>query len=496
MYHCVIFDLDGTLSDPFEGISHCVCHALSELNIDKPSEKILRDFIGPPLQDSFRNWFGLDDEGLGKAVDAYRDLYEKEGIWENTLYPGIAQMLADLKEAGVVLAVASSKPEVYVRQLLEKFEIEGYFTVVAGSSMDKGKDNTKVEVLSRAVEELRGHLGRKADNIQMLMVGDRKFDIEAAHELSLKACAVSFGYGEEAELTACDPEYIVDDPEELVCLVTGVKPYQTMPPKPAFLKTFDVLLPLLLFWAIELGIYNLCYAIVLYSGKVPAESLERVKVYLNVVAAVATWPYLARCYRHDSKAPVSDLAAERLRGKLFKEWPLILGYSLAFSLGLNIVLTVLGMTRRSVSFQSVATSQYSVSLSVGLVIYGILIPFTEELLFRGIVQRRIARYFPEPMVIPLSALIFGCYHGNPVQILYAFLMGLALALVYQYYDHIAAPVIMHCGANLLIYFITKKVGFGISPKAAVPGAILVCLAIAVSYVYVKRLISKRKRRGF
>ena len=493
MYQYVIFDLDGTLTDPLEGITNSVSYSLCEMNIEIPDRKVFQDFIGPPLKDSYEKWFHLIGEENDRAIELYRVYYQDKGILENRLYDGMGELLKDLHDRGIFLAIASSKPEHFVHRVLQSFDIEQYFSVIAGAR-DDGEGGTKIAVLTDALNRIRQKEGRRALNSRILMVGDRKFDIQAARELGTDVCAVSYGYGQMSELVGCDPDYIADDLDDLRFRITDEKPFFRSRER-AISKTIKVLMPLLIFWIIELGIYNLCYVAVLHFMNPPEDMQERIRVYLNVVAAIATWPYLARQYSLGKTDP-APVVTERKKKILLREAPLLVAYSMALSLGLNIIFVIWGLTGASESYQRVAAGQYSVALPVGLVIYGILTPFTEELLFRGIIQERIARYFPTFLVIPLSALIFGCYHGNPVQIIYAFLMGLALAVAYQVYGHLAASVIMHCAANLLVYFLSKQVGFTAGGPALAFGLILVAIACFISGYYIRRLIADRKRKGY
>lgn len=136
MFKYILFDLDGTLTDPKLGITSSVQYALRALGIEEPSLDKLEPFIGPPLTDSFREFYGLEGERLAMAIDKYRERFATQGIFENEIYPGIPQMLADLKAKDKLLAIASSKPTLFVEQILEHFEIGKYFDHVVGSNMD------------------------------------------------------------------------------------------------------------------------------------------------------------------------------------------------------------------------------------------------------------------------------------------------------------------------------------------------------------------------
>ncbi len=210
MYQYILFDLDGTLTDPKIGITSCVQYALHKLGIEEPDLDELEPFIGPPLTDSFREFYGFDDETVQQAVIYYRERFSTVGLFENDIYPGIAQMLERLKQAGRRLAVASSKPTVFVKQILEHFEILSYFDVVVGSELD-GTRAKKEEVVEEALRQLlcdgNGH--------DIVMVGDRKFDVEGAKAYGIDSIGVAYGYAACGELEEAGADVIVDTVEEL-----------------------------------------------------------------------------------------------------------------------------------------------------------------------------------------------------------------------------------------------------------------------------------------
>ncbi len=234
-YKYLLFDLDGTLTDPKEGITASVQYALRSFGIDEPDPDKLTPFIGPPLMSSFMDFYGFDKEQAKEAVEKYREWFRPKGIYQNAIYPGIREMLEGLKKGGKVLAVASSKPQIFVEQVLRHFGIYSYFTVIVGSGLDGGRD-TKEEVVGEALRQLEvwtgleGHMpllregkekaaeegrqgsGSKADTV---MIGDRKFDIAGGKEHGLVTVGVAFGYAEEGELEEAGADYVVHTVEEL-----------------------------------------------------------------------------------------------------------------------------------------------------------------------------------------------------------------------------------------------------------------------------------------
>ena len=220
MFKYILFDLDGTLTDPKLGITSSVQYALRALGIEEPSLDRLEPFIGPPLADSFREFYGLEGERLATAIDKYRERFATQGIFENEIYPGIPQMLADLKAKGKKLAIASSKPTLFVEQILEHFEIRKYFDHVVGSNMD-GTRGTKEEVVEETLRQmLTVEMTPAQKRDAVAMVGDRKFDIEGARAHGITSVGVLFGYAPEGELEEAGADYIVNSVRSLQVLLT------------------------------------------------------------------------------------------------------------------------------------------------------------------------------------------------------------------------------------------------------------------------------------
>lgn len=211
MFQYVLFDLDGTLTDPKTGITSCVQYALADAGIEEPDLDKLEPFIGPPLTDSFREFYGFDDEQIKRAIDKYHERFDEKGIFENEIIEGIPELLKALKDAGCRVSIASSKPRPLVIRILEHFEIAQYFDTVVGSELD-GRFATKEAVVEEALKQLVPSVYEKED---VAMVGDRKFDIQGARAHGLTGIGVSFGYAGEHELEDAGADYIVDTVEEL-----------------------------------------------------------------------------------------------------------------------------------------------------------------------------------------------------------------------------------------------------------------------------------------
>ena len=204
MKHYLFFDLDGTVTDSKTGIIRSVQHALGHFNVSRADDDLLY-FIGPPLRDSFGKIFEGDTAMAELAVQKYREYYTVTGIFENALYEGIADLLADLRGAGRVVTLATSKPEPFAVRILEHFGIASLFDHVAGAELT-GPRNSKSSVLRHAC----GLCG-VADMQQCLMVGDRKYDVLGAHAVGMPCAGVLYGYGSRSELEEAGAECLCDD---------------------------------------------------------------------------------------------------------------------------------------------------------------------------------------------------------------------------------------------------------------------------------------------
>lgn len=205
----VLFDLDGTLTDPMEGITKSVQLALRRQGIEVTDRRTLCPFIGPPLFESFQKYAGMDDGQAARAVEDYRSYFSETGIFENQVYPGVPALLRELHEAGTFTAVATLKPAVFARRIAEHFGFLPFLDRVAGSELS-GRHTTKGEIIRQALEGLPDAVRQGA-----VMVGDRENDIAGAKENGLRGIGVLFGYGSREELTAAGAVGLAEDVEAL-----------------------------------------------------------------------------------------------------------------------------------------------------------------------------------------------------------------------------------------------------------------------------------------
>ncbi|MBD5461341.1 MAG: HAD hydrolase-like protein, partial [Lachnospiraceae bacterium] len=265
MFDYLLFDLDGTLTDSKEGITKSVQYALRCFDIDEPDLDKLEPFIGPPLKNSFMEFYGFDEAKAQEAVGKYREYFNEKGIFQNAVYPGVPQMLKSLKEKGKKLAVSSSKPQVYVEQILEHFHIRSYFDVVVGSELN-GARSEKSEVVEEALRQLLG--GKKPGHEAAAIIGDRKFDVEGGQAHDITTIAVSYGFGSMEELKEAKAEYIVRSVGELKnLLLRGTEDAKYEPP---FHKISKLVFPMLMAYLVwQIGGYMGAFLTVFLAQSIP-----------------------------------------------------------------------------------------------------------------------------------------------------------------------------------------------------------------------------------
>lgn len=208
-YKYILFDLDGTLTDPFMGITRSVQYALKYYGITVDDLQQLTPFIGPPLQDSFQDFYHFSQAQANEACNKYHERFVDKGWCENVVYEGIDSFLREQKESGKQLFVATSKPEPLARKILDHFNLSQYFSFIGGDTMERTR-SAKAEVI-RYVLSAAGITSLQ----EAVMIGDRKHDIIGAKSVGMDSVGVLYGYGDKQELTEAGADYIVEDVEGL-----------------------------------------------------------------------------------------------------------------------------------------------------------------------------------------------------------------------------------------------------------------------------------------
>lgn len=208
MYDLILFDLDGTLTNPEEGITKSVKYALEKYGIYENDIDNLRRFIGPPLVDGFMEFYGMSKEDALGALARYRERFSDIGIFENELLDGAKNLLKNLKKEGKRLALATSKPHIYARKILEYFDILNYFDILVGAELD-GTRNDKADVIKEVLKQA-------GEYKNPVMVGDRKHDVIGAKKNNIGCIGVTFGFAKEGELEENGATLIAEDMDNLL----------------------------------------------------------------------------------------------------------------------------------------------------------------------------------------------------------------------------------------------------------------------------------------
>ena len=498
MYKAILFDLDGTLTESGEGITKCVQYALEKLGKKEEHPENLQCFIGPPLKEQFMKYAGLSEEEGEKAVVYYRERYTTTGIFENRLYPKIPELLELLKINNKILAVASSKPEVYVKQILEHFQIADYFTAIVGSELD-GRRTEKAEVIEEALRRM--HLEEERDKV--LMVGDRSHDVQGAISCGLQCIGVAYGYGSREELEKAGAVYIADSVEDLGILASpndeetteNVESVRNIIPDREKVKKSEIpetrklekeekempepekkkkkfrystagqiwrlIYPFLIHYGatllatIALYLVYLIQAGGLQETASAGQRLINSTLYVTLIGDLTAAMILYLFYRKDQMHRKEGFSGT---GKAFVWAPPVIWFSviiLAIATGqfLNDLINGLHLNDLFTGYSEVSEQAFS-GQPVGLMILvvGIIGPICEELMFRGIVFHRLKDWVKPQAAIVISALLFGIYHGNVVQFFYATCMGVMLAIIYDKTGTLWISIVAHIAANLWSLF--------------------------------------------
>ncbi|MDC1288392.1 HAD hydrolase-like protein [Gammaproteobacteria bacterium] len=203
----LLFDLDGTLTDPKQGIVACIRHALARLNIEVAADIRLESYIGPPLRDSFRSLCG-DDGDVEAAVGFYRERFATTGLFENRVYDGIPQCLERLRARAESIHLATSKPTIYAERIIQHFGLGDFFDALYGSELD-GRLGDKTELIEHILKR------ENLNAANTIMIGDRSFDMVGARNNNVTAVGVLWGYGSEAELDLAGADRICSHPAAL-----------------------------------------------------------------------------------------------------------------------------------------------------------------------------------------------------------------------------------------------------------------------------------------
>jgi phosphoglycolate phosphatase-like HAD superfamily hydrolase/membrane protease YdiL (CAAX protease family) len=469
MWNTVLFDLDGTLTDSGEGITKSVQYALEkEFGMQVPLSE-LRCFVGPPLKEQFMSFAGVSEEEAVRAVERYRERYRPKGIYENYLYDGIKSVLRQLHEEHFTLALTSSKPTMFCRQILRMFNIDEYFTAVVGSDMD-GRRTDKYELIEETIREL----GMQDLRDEIVMVGDRKYDCVGAASAGIDCIGVTYGFGSRTELEAEWPACIVDSPIELRNVLIGqarsgmngtgggffggkkstesigygLKPSIMPEDGGIFRCIFTCVIPVAFAYIVSGVLYmGIIWGMQIFLPRIEFDNMLLV-LMTGIVDAILI-PFLYIMYRRDEIRRSSYGRTERILNINAFGAAAVLIVAL-FSIGFADTIQVpLGALIHDEAGAEINASLFkNVNLAAQFISLCAIGPACEELIFRGLVYRRIRDFLGVWWAVLLSAVFFGVYHQNLTQGVFAFFFGIVLAAVYEHYGTIWAAIAAHAANNL------------------------------------------------
>ncbi len=486
MSDVILFDLDGTLTDSGTGIIKCVQYALNYMGKPEGDADKLRCFVGPPLHKEFMEYAGFTSKEADKAVEQYRERYSTIGIYENRVYDEIPELLTSLKKQGKTLAVASSKPGVFVEEVLKHFDLKKYFDIVVGSELD-GRRVEKEEV----IEEVLKRLGISKNRERVLMVGDRSYDVEGARKCGLLCVGAAYGYGSREELQKAGAVYVADTVQDLSVLAqtdeeetektSFYKPHRKKHAKQREHShsknqgrrnrgSRRIVSPGRMIWEIlsPMVVHFICMMAVSTLGVTIAEMFfhGEGRDYMDTVER---FPWLSSILSAVTALVVifllrSSYLVEKDKFQIkVKRWnPLTAAACAVTSIGLGLIVTKLidasGIRGVFSRYAQISENSYENQNQVLLVIcVGILASLGEELVFRGLIYQRAKSYFGVGWAVGISAALFGVYHGNIVQLLYATVLGILFAVLYEKTGTLAAPVTAHIATNIFSIFYDRIV---------------------------------------
>lgn len=557
MSQVILFDLDGTLTESGEGIIKSVEYALEKLGVTENDPENLKRYVGPPLKESFMKFSGLNEEQAEQGIGYYRERYTKVGMFENRLYPQIPELLEVLKINDKILGVASSKPEIFVNQILEHFGIAQYFQVIVGSELD-GRRSKKEEVIEEAL--LRLHMQTERDKV--LMVGDKEQDVNGARSCGLQCIGVAYGYGTREELSQAGAVYIADTVEDLGILASpndeettehvesvrknsknrwerkgvsrrkkeekqnrtkadekaehqwgedAIKESDSGSNRPIHpvMQIWRVIYPILIHLGISMAVsiaFSMFFIWKVISGTDLSNNYDVVEkinsstLYQLILTSVLSGVITFFLYWKDQQRRKAGFLGQ---GEDFVWSPPVIWFSviilaIAGSQMLNDLILVFRLNE-IFPYYSQMTDDTMTGQPVWLLFLtvGLLAPAAEELIFRGLVFRRMKDFMNPWAAIILSALLFGIYHGNMIQFLYASLMGILLAVIYHRTGTLWTSILAHVVANLWSLFgnswwssMWAKIPFGFILGFVIE--LLLCV-IPVYWIFADRRKSNRKR---
>ena len=479
LWHTVLFDLDGTLTDSAQGIAVSAQYALKTLGIDEPDTAKLRCFAGAPLHRQFMEYAHLSEEQADQAVAAFREYYEREGMYLNAVFPGIEQMLYALKRAGKTIGIVTSKEASQAVAVLRQAGIARYFDAVIGV-----KPEDKNVAKSTQIEQALICLGRQMRRGEVVMVGDRFYDMEGARGAGVASVGVTWGYGGVEELQRSGATALAGDPQMLAQILingpvqgrytadrTGAQGAPGAMQRGGS-KTWQIMYPLLIWLGVSLLVSSIGGAIygVYFSAKavaqngsvmnpedaysIAAQMLQGdgyifVTNLISLVTDLVLIPIIYAIYKKDvyrRNGFRTSLKKEKKPGAFNAVLAVVMGFSI--SVVINMIISITGLSGWMYEMNPSRYDTFSnMPLWFEFIIICLLAPAVEELLFRAVIFRRMRTFSSYTTAAFVSAALFGIVHLDVVTGIAAFLIGIVMAMLYEYTGSIFTSMCFHFGFN-------------------------------------------------
>ena len=465
LWKTVLFDLDGTLCDFRDGIAQSVLSGYAAAGKTAPSGGIPREFFEKPLREAYLGTGQFTQEDAERALEAYRTYYTGQGMFLGRLIPMVPQMLASLKRAGCTIGVISMLPEERVISLLQRLGIAGYCSVITGAK-EAGATTAQL------IEETLKRLGKQYMRGEVVYVGDRYYDMEAASSCGIAAVGVSYGTGSRDELTKGGAQYLAGDVMNLTQALLRLGGVQGASGSGTMHRFGQVAIPLLIWFAITNivsmiggGIYGIIkVSEYVASGvdisdvgavtqqimqEIYATDFNAMNMILSALASVVTIPVMYAIYKKDifrASGKKLNLKSEPRPGLGNSMLALFMGLSV--STVMNLLISITGISEWMYEMNP---GRYDMMSSLPLwgefIVICLLAPVAEELLFRAVIFRRMRAFAGYTAAALVSAAIFGVVHMDLVTGLCAFVIGVVMAMLYEYTGSIFTSMFFHFGFN-------------------------------------------------
>ncbi|MBQ6468998.1 MAG: HAD hydrolase-like protein [Lachnospiraceae bacterium] len=515
MWRTILFDLDGTLVDSTEGMVRSVQNALYSVGKTETDMRNLRRFIGPPLRQAFREYASLTEEEADRAAEAYRAFYNTQGMYIASAYPMVREMLYALKRAGMTLGAVTSKETAQAVRTLQDLQLAQFFDVIIGCRPNE-TDVPKGALIEQALTVL----GRQNAREEVVFAGDRFYDMQAARGAGIGAVGAAYGYGSAEELIDSGAGCVAGNVTELArILLRGGQPVRrgnAGAPVTFGQKFLQILIPLLIWFGItniisaiggavygviKVGEYASSGQDISNAGQAILQELMNsdiaaLNMILSGIGSLVSIPVMFAIFKKDTlrmTGKKTSLRAEKKPGWFNALTALFMGFGISVTINIIIAVTPIGEWMYEMN-----PDRYDMLSSLPpwgmFIVTCLLAPILEELLFRAVIFRRMRQFTGYMTAAFVSALLFGIVHFDVVTGIAAFIIGVIMAMLYEYTGSIFTSMLFHFGFNLYSVVI-ELLHLEEMPEQQQFTAILIILAAGVLMTAASLFVFLKKNRN-